>query len=84
MKSFVDFTEMPTKLGAKTRRWQITNKSSSFEIGQIRWANAWRRYTFHPADNCIFDVNCLSEIIHFINNVTMTRNQETEVESKVS
>lgn len=85
MKSFVKFTEKPNpKSYTKTKRWSVTNSCSSFEIGEVKWFNSWRRYTFQPAPNCVFDVTCLSEIIHFINNVTMVRNQETEVESKVS
>jgi hypothetical protein len=37
-------------------------------LGIIKWYAPWRRYTFFPKENTLFDNNCLKEIINFIDN----------------
>jgi hypothetical protein len=35
-------------------------------LGNVKWYAPWRRYTFHPAQDTLFDSSCLKEITSFI------------------
>lgn len=40
----------------------IWAKKGNILLGTIRWHGAWRRYCFFPADDTLFDTECLFEI----------------------
>lgn len=44
----------------------VTNEDNMQVLGEIRWAGAWRKYTFQPVSNTMFDHDCLREIADFI------------------
>ena len=50
----------------KTEYWVVLSKSSSLDLGHIKWYNPWRRYVFFPDDGTFFDASCLSQISFFI------------------
>lgn len=49
----------------KTSIYGIYNKDNDF-LGYIKWNTSWRRYSFFPDFDLVFDANCLQEIINFI------------------
>ena len=42
----------------------------NFELGQIKWYGAWRKYCFYPNSNTIWDNKCLIEVLDFIKEYT--------------
>ena len=59
---YVKFEESGSSTSGRTKIWLVKNAKSDFEIGRIRWMSSWRKYTFEPANNCVFDANCLRDI----------------------
>ena len=51
----------------------VKNKITDFELGVVKFDGAWRKFVFNPNANyndLIFDANCLSDIIIFLNDKT--------------
>ena len=48
----------------------IKNKQSGYELGEIRFCGAWRKFIFKPYEETIYDAACLSDIIIFLNDRT--------------
>ncbi len=55
-----------TKDTGKTKVFQVGCNDAY--LGNIKWYAPWRRYTFFPENNTLFDSNCLNEITSFIDN----------------
>lgn len=49
----------------KTMIIEVFSKESITAVGQVRWYAPWRKYTFWPAANTVFEATCLSAIAHF-------------------
>ena len=63
-KTHLNFEETPNE-GRKTLRYEVVN-TSDIPLGEIKWQTGWRRYAFYPANDCLFDSDCLKEITNFI------------------
>jgi hypothetical protein len=50
--------------GKKTLAWDVVGTDGAF-LGEIKWFGRWRKYSFFPAENCIFEWICLREIAQF-------------------
>lgn len=53
-----------------TKRWDVYSAEGNFHLGTIRWWTNWRRYTFWPTNQTLFDPACLREIAEFIETAT--------------
>ena len=51
----------------KTKVFGVYNKNSGFLLGEISWYASWRQYCFLPSSSTVFNVQCLNDITHFIN-----------------
>lgn len=60
---FRDHGESPS---GKTKRWLVTPKTGGADIGTVAWWAPWRKYCFFPADNTVFEQDCLRDIATFI------------------
>lgn len=49
-----------------TSVWFVNSKRSTVYLGKISWYANWRRYTFRPGVETVFDSKCLKEIKEFI------------------
>lgn len=49
----------------KTHVWEVTAKAGGF-LGQVRWFGRWRKYSFFPAPDCVFEETCLGDIAEFL------------------
>lgn len=74
MGSFLDFAEVHDT--GKTKVFNILSKSGDV-LGKISWFSNWRKYTFWPEQQTIFDSKCLIEIVSFINDLMEERKNET-------
>jgi hypothetical protein len=48
----------------KTSVWVA--RCNGVTLGLIKWHSAWRRYTLCPNDQTVWDRNCLTQVIAFI------------------
>lgn len=53
----------------RTAMWRVLTKDDGL-LGEIRWFARWRKYSFYPADDCVFEQVCLREIAAFIEDQT--------------
>lgn len=49
----------------KTEIYEV-NSLKGTKLGLIKWFANWRKYTFQPESNTVFDSKCMAEIIEFI------------------
>lgn len=57
----------------KTEIWSVI--ANGHLLGEVRWWSSWRRYTFHPVEDTVYDGECLSTISLFCSNETRKRKQ---------
>ena len=62
----------------KTKVWDVVTKDGQTLLGQIRWYPSWRKYSFFPFGNTIYENICLRNIAQFIEEVGYSWN-ESEV-----
>ena len=53
------------KPGATTHVWTVEGLDTRIPLGIIRWWAAWRKYTYLPLPNLVFDSGCLNELAEF-------------------
>lgn len=49
------------------RCFMIVNNKTEASLGTIYFYPQWKKYVFEGFEGCCFDVNCLNDIIDFIN-----------------
>lgn len=54
----------------KTRRWDVINVRTGYDIGEIQWYGGFRKYVFFPENETLFDHDCLKLIADFIETAT--------------
>ena len=65
--------EKQDRPGKKLPIYIVKNKTTDFELGVVKFCGAWRKFVFNPVTeyyDLIFDANCLSDIIIFLNDKT--------------
>lgn len=76
MSKWIDFIEQaPT---GKTKRFNIMPKDLGPMIGEIKWYGPWRKYCFFPKPNCVFETDCLKDIISFLSKLMLDRKIEKQ------
>ena len=74
---FISFVEIDNP-GRKTRKWQVISAIGGDVLGEIQWYSPWRRYVLLTKNNPIFDTNCMTAILEFINSqMTYYREEKT-------
>ncbi len=78
---WIDFLQMPReKPGMKTLVWQVVPKSEDrgpqHPLGLVKWYGGFRKYSFFPAPNTIYEQVCLRDIAEFCEMKTREHNQE--------
>ena len=46
--------------------YTIYNNRSNEEIGTVSYYSRWRQYVFSGESFCVFNISCLRDVIHFI------------------
>jgi hypothetical protein len=57
----------------KTKAYHVRSNINATYLGVISWWPHWRRYVFHPDSSTLYDVECLKEIVDFINKLMEDR-----------
>jgi len=66
MPKWIEFEHYPSKVGQKTSVWIVRAKEGDVELGAIKWYGPWRTYAFFPANDTVYEDDCLCDIAHFI------------------
>jgi hypothetical protein len=60
---YITFLEGPSK--EKTKVWFVVNKYEDFHLGWVAWFPAWRKYSFYPKAETVYEEVCLRDIANF-------------------
>lgn len=71
---WVHFEALPQKAGTKTMIWAVLATKDNTKLGEIRWFGRWRKYTFQPAPDTVYEEDCLRDIADFCEKMTTARN----------
>ena len=85
MTKWLEFRLLRRTDSGKTNVYQIWSKKPSFLVGEIRWYNGFRRYSFFPDGNAVFEETCMQDITDFLKQVSenhKTKKNEQRVEDK--
>lgn len=59
----------------KTKRFMVNNKESNAALGEIKWYGGFRKYSFYPFPDMVFEEQCLRDITTFLKLLTDERKQ---------
>ena len=76
----LSFEILPKRKSRKTEIWAVMDQNGS-SLGEVRWWASWRRYTFHPAEDTLYDPGCLRQIADFCEEQTKERRKAREAEA---
>jgi hypothetical protein len=62
----IEFVRYGTTLTGLTFIWRVHTKRGGACLGEVRWFSRWRKYSFFPNPECVFEQTCLNEIAEFI------------------
>jgi hypothetical protein len=54
----------------KTIVWLVQARRGGDHLGYVRWMSRWRKYSFYPEPNCVFEEVCLGDIAAFLTRKT--------------
>lgn len=57
--------EAPIEKGRKTKVFLVNSMGENSFLGLIKWYSHWRKYCFFPAEQTIFEWDCLCDIAEF-------------------
>lgn len=73
MSKWINFSMEYNSGIKKTDTYLIETKDGQKCIGQIRWYAPWRKYSFFPNPNTVFENDCLRDIVKFIDTLMLAR-----------
>ena len=59
---FIEFNEILENV-----QWMCVNRKEQDMLGVVSYYPRWRQWVFEPERYCQFSVDCMQDIIHFIN-----------------
>lgn len=57
----------------KTTVYNCYNKEHETFLGQVKWYGAFRKYSFFPEPNIVFETQCLKDIASFLDQLMLER-----------
>lgn len=68
----------------KTIVWLVQARRGGDHLGYIRWKANWRKYSFFPEPNCIFESTCLRDVADFTEQRTTEQRWATTTNGKAA
>jgi len=68
----LEFEVQPKPKGRKTEIWTVVAQGE-VRLGDVKWYAPWRRYTFHPDAETLYDKDCLYALARFCQEQTLKR-----------
>jgi len=75
------FELQPKRKGTRTEIWTVTDQEE-YRLGEVRWYAPWRRYTFQPDAETLYDAKCLQRISDFCAEETFKRKRARALERR--
>ena len=72
------FELQPKPKKRKTEIWTVVAQGE-VRLGDVKWYAPWRRYTFHPDAETLYDAECLGALFQFCAKQTHDRKQTVAV-----
>lgn len=82
MSKWLQFVLQPRPEGKKTDTWFVQSNANGGVLGVIRWYGPFRKYTFEPRPNTVYDADCLADIQGQLNNLMRERKVEQQNEKQ--
>lgn len=57
----------------KTIVYNCSNKENRVLLGQVKWYGAFRKYSFFPEPNMVFESQCMRDIVSFMDQLMLER-----------
>ena len=73
---YIRFIETEKK--PKTSVWECRNKESDFLLGVVKYYGPFRKYSWFPESNTVFEFTCMSNINQFLSEVEEERKANAE------
>lgn len=70
---WIEFVEQLSGKYRKTKIFGVVNKDTKAVIGIISWYGPFRKYSFFPSQNTVYETTCLKDIIAFIESLMKER-----------
>jgi hypothetical protein len=70
MAKWIEFEEIDTDATRKTKIFEVITKEGRLGLGIVKWHGAWRKYCFFPAEQTIYEWDCLRDIAEFCQSET--------------
>lgn len=78
MSSYIEIGRETPSASGKTSVWRVAARMDGAVLGEIKWFGRWRRYSFYPTGDAIFEQGCLRQIADFCER--KTRRHQTKRE----
>jgi hypothetical protein len=69
MSKWIEFVPVDNA-GRLTKIWKVVTKDGAVTLGVVKWFTNWRKYSFYPATDTIFEEDCLGDIREFLKEQT--------------
>jgi hypothetical protein len=57
----------------KTSIYEVRTKDGYTLLGRVKWFGRWRKYSFFPMPETVYETTCLTDIVTFINELMQQR-----------
>jgi len=75
ISKWLTITEIGKSDSGKTLIWNVANGDEEF-LGYVKWFGKWRKYAFFPAEDTIFEEECLRDLSFFCEQSTREHRQK--------
>jgi hypothetical protein len=65
MSKWIKFVQMPRATDRKTDTWQVFGNDGGVDLGAVKFYGAWRKFSFFPSPDTLFEKDCLRDIADF-------------------
>jgi len=82
MADWIKFVEVNLRDGRKTSVWAVLTIDGTKNLGHVSWYPAWRKYSFYPNPQTVFEWQCLRDIAEFCQDNTAHHNKRLKGEKE--
>lgn len=80
---WIIFQKQDKPVDKKTDVYRIHAKDGNVLLGEVKWFGAWRKYAFYPATCTVFETDCLTDIVKFINRLMNERKAQKQQDKEL-
>lgn len=59
----------------KTKVFEVIAIEGGFKLGEVKWFGRWRKYSFFPNGETVFEKDCLRDIADFLDRLMKGRKE---------